>query len=183
MVAPLFGVELAQESDAVLVPIEETVREPGAVGGVATEIVVVAVLVPLLFVAVSVYVIVEAGFTAKRPMSVLVLKFPGVIATDDAFVTLKESVLDPAEATMLDEAVKEEMEGGPWVGPDRLPQLLPFHCLAYTCCKLPYVNSPHVAMGSPLDAASVMPSTEPFTGSAFNALPSCDHEDPFHFST
>jgi hypothetical protein len=54
MVAPLFGVELAQESDAVLVPIEETVREPGAVGGVATETVVVAVLVPFAFVAVRV---------------------------------------------------------------------------------------------------------------------------------
>jgi hypothetical protein len=57
-------------------------------------------------------VIVEVGFTVVEPMRVDVLKEPGVMATDDAFVTLKERVLVPVEATMVPEAVKEEIEGG-----------------------------------------------------------------------
>ena len=53
MVAPLFGVELAHERDAVLAPSEETEKDPGAVGAVVTETVVVAVEVPAPLVAVS----------------------------------------------------------------------------------------------------------------------------------
>jgi hypothetical protein len=56
-------------------------------------------------------VVVEVGFTVNEPTSVLVLKLPGVMATDEAFVTLKESVLVPAEATTPGEALKLVMEG------------------------------------------------------------------------
>lgn len=55
--------------------------------------------------------VVEVGFTVNEPTSVLVLKLPGVMATDEAFVTLKESVLVPAEATREEEAEKEVIEG------------------------------------------------------------------------
>ena len=50
----MFGVDDAQERDAVLVPTEAIEKDPGTVGAVATETEVVAVLVPLLFVAVIV---------------------------------------------------------------------------------------------------------------------------------
>jgi hypothetical protein len=53
MVAPLFGVELAQVSARVEVVGLPTVNDPGALGAVATATVVVAVLVPFAFVAVS----------------------------------------------------------------------------------------------------------------------------------
>ena len=54
MVAPLFGVLVVQERERVEVVGLLIVREPGAVGAVATEIAVVAVLVPLAFAAVRV---------------------------------------------------------------------------------------------------------------------------------
>ena len=54
MLAPLLGVEVAQESDAVEAVVPVTLNEPGAVGAVATETVVVAVEVPLLLTAVRV---------------------------------------------------------------------------------------------------------------------------------
>jgi hypothetical protein len=105
-------VDDAQESEMVEVVVPVTESEPGMVGVVeSTVTVVVAVLVPFAFVAVKVYVIVEVGFTMNDPTSVLVLNEPGVMATDDAFVTLKERVEVPAGATTLEEAVKEEMEG------------------------------------------------------------------------
>jgi hypothetical protein len=56
--------------------------------------------------------IVDVGFTVVEPMRVLVLNDPGVIATEDAFVMFQLSVLVPAEATIEEEAVKEEMAGG-----------------------------------------------------------------------
>ena len=85
---------------------------PGTVGGVASTVtVVVAVEVPLPFVAVKVYVMVEVGFTVIEPTSVEVENEPGEMATEDAFVILKESVEVPAEATMEEEAEKEEMIG------------------------------------------------------------------------
>ena len=55
--------------------------------------------------------VVDVGCTVVEPTSVLVLKFPGVIATDDAFDTFQESVDVPAEATMEDDAVKEVTVG------------------------------------------------------------------------
>jgi hypothetical protein len=56
-------------------------------------------------------VIVDVGFTVVDPMSVLVLKEPGVIATELAFVIFQLKVEVPAEATMVPEAVKEEIVG------------------------------------------------------------------------
>jgi hypothetical protein len=72
---------------------------------------VVAILVPFAFVAVIVYIVVEVGFTDVDPMRVLVLKPPGVIATDEAFVMLHESVEVPAEATMLGDELNDDTEG------------------------------------------------------------------------
>ena len=54
MAAPLLGVELAHERERVEVVGLPTVKEPGAVGAVATETEVVAVVVPFAFVAVIV---------------------------------------------------------------------------------------------------------------------------------
>ena len=70
-----------------------------------------AVLVPFALVAVSVFVIVDVGFTLVDPMSVDVLKLPGLIATEEAFVTFQERVLVPAERTSVGEAEKELMVG------------------------------------------------------------------------
>ena len=106
------GVEAVQERDAVEVVRLPTEKEPGEVGAVATFTVVVAVLVPFAFVAVSVYVIVEVGFTVKEPTSVEVENEPGEMATEEAFVIFQLRVEVPAEATMDEEAEKEEMEGG-----------------------------------------------------------------------
>ena len=77
----------------------------------STATVVVAVLVPFALVAVTVYVMVEVGFTAVAPMRVEVLKEPGVMATEEAFAMFQERVEVPADATMPDEAVKEAMVG------------------------------------------------------------------------
>jgi hypothetical protein len=54
MVAPLFGVEVAQDKEALEAVVPVTLNEPGAVGAVATETVAVAVEVPLLLTAVRV---------------------------------------------------------------------------------------------------------------------------------
>ena len=54
MVAPLLGVEEAQDKETVEAVVPVMLREPGAVGAVATETVVVAVEVPLLLTAVRV---------------------------------------------------------------------------------------------------------------------------------
>jgi hypothetical protein len=55
--------------------------------------------------------IVDVGFTVKELTRVEVENDPGVIATEDAFVMFQLSVLVPAEATIEEEAVKEEMAG------------------------------------------------------------------------
>lgn len=55
--------------------------------------------------------VVDVGFTVVEAISVLVLKEPGVMATEEAFVMLQESVLVPAEATTEGEAKKEETVG------------------------------------------------------------------------
>ena len=112
IVAPLFGVELVQESAEVDVVILLIENDPGAVGAVATLIVVVAVVTPFKFVAVMVYIVVEVGLTVVEPMSVDVENEPGVMATDDAFVIFQLKVDVPAEATRVEEAEKEEMTGG-----------------------------------------------------------------------
>ena len=75
--------------------------------GVAVRPVGVVVLVPFAFVAVSVYVVVEVGFTIVEPESVLVEKLPGVIERDVAFATFQESVDDPDGATSVGDAEKE----------------------------------------------------------------------------
>lgn len=111
MVAPLFGVLDVQESGRVEVVGLPTAKLPGAVGAVATFTVVVAVTLPFGFVAVTVYIVVLVGFTFVDPMRVLVLKLPGVMATEEAFVIFQESALVPAEATTVGDAEKEEMEG------------------------------------------------------------------------
>jgi hypothetical protein len=107
-------VELVHERESVEVVGLPTEKDPGAVGAVATDTDVVAVVVPFAFVAVIVYIVVEVGFTDVDPMRVLVLKPPGVIATDEAFVIFHESVDVPAEATSVGDAEKEEMEGIPF---------------------------------------------------------------------
>jgi len=111
MVAPLFGVLDVQESGRVEVVGLPTAKLPGAVGAVATFTVVVAVTLPFGLVAVMVYIVVLVGFTFVDPMRVLVLKLPGVIATEEAFVIFQERALVPAEATTVGDAEKEEMEG------------------------------------------------------------------------
>ena len=108
----MLGVELAHERERVEVVGPDTANEPGAVGAVATITLVVVVLVPFAFVAVRVYMVVEVGFTVVDPTRVEVEKVPGVMAREVAFATFQESVLVPADATMEEEAVKEEMEGG-----------------------------------------------------------------------
>lgn len=55
--------------------------------------------------------VVEVGFTVVDPTRVDVLKLPGVMATEEAFVIFQLSVLVSATATMEDEAEKEETEG------------------------------------------------------------------------
>jgi hypothetical protein len=54
MVAPLFGVEADQDREVVEAVVPVTLSEPGAVGVVATETVLVAVVVPLPLTAVRV---------------------------------------------------------------------------------------------------------------------------------
>lgn len=54
---------------------------------------------------------VDVGFTVVDPTRVELENDPGVIATDDAFVTLKERVEVPAEATIVADATKETMAG------------------------------------------------------------------------
>jgi len=89
-----------------------TVKLSGTVGAWESTItVVVAVLVPLMFVAVRVYVRVEVGLTSVDAMRVLVLNEVGAIATELAFVTFQERVEVPAEPTMVPEAEKEMMDG------------------------------------------------------------------------
>jgi hypothetical protein len=109
---PPLSVEVAHVREMVVAVVVETEILPGIVGAVeSTVTVVAAVLVPFAFVAVRVYVIVDVGFTVVDAMSVLVLKEPGVMATELAFVMFQESVLVPAEATIDEEAVKEKMSG------------------------------------------------------------------------
>ena len=111
MVAPLFGVDVTHEREAVDVVIELIENDPGAVGAVATDTEVVAVLVPFGFVAVMVYIVVEVGLTVVEPIKVDVENAPGVIATDDAFAIFQLNVDVPAETTIVGDAEKEETEG------------------------------------------------------------------------
>ena len=71
----------------------------------------VAVEVPVPFVAVRVYIVVEVGERMRDPTSVLVEKEPGVMATDEAFVRSQESVDDAPETMDAGEDVKEKMVG------------------------------------------------------------------------
>ena len=91
---PPTSVDEAQVRVIVEVPVALATTEVGVEGGVASIVtLVVAVLVPFAFVAVKVYVVVEVGFTVVEPMRVLVLKLPGVMATEEAFETFQERVL------------------------------------------------------------------------------------------
>ena len=122
MVAPLFGVDTDHERERVEVEGLPTVKLPGAVGAVATWTVVVAVEVPFAFVAVRVYMTVEVGFTVIEPTRVEVEKEPGVITTELAFETFQVRVEVPRDATIVGEAVKEEMPG--WTPEDVVPLVL-----------------------------------------------------------
>jgi hypothetical protein len=109
---PPVSVELDHEREILEAVDVVTASDPGTVGAVAsTAIDVVAVVVPFAFVAVIVYIVVEVGFTDVDPMSVLVLKPPGVMATELAFVMFHESVDVPAEATMLGDELNDDTEG------------------------------------------------------------------------
>ena len=103
--------DVVQESESVEVVGLVTVKLPGTVGAVATLMLVVAVLAPFTLVAVMVYIVVDVGFITVDPMRVLVLKLPGVMATDDAFVMFQLKVEVPAEATTVGDAEKEEIDG------------------------------------------------------------------------
>ena len=54
---------------------------------------------------------VEVGFTVVDPDKVLIEKEPGVMAIELAFETFQLRVDVPAEATIDEEAEKEEMDG------------------------------------------------------------------------
>ena len=54
---------------------------------------------------------VDVGFTVREPIAVEVENDPGVIATDEAFVTFQLKVLVPAEATIAGDEEKEAMDG------------------------------------------------------------------------
>ena len=89
-----------------------TENDPGAVGAVATEMLVVAVLVPFALTAERVYMVeVEREGVVVDPMRVLVEYPPGVITTDDALLTFQERLEIPLRATTVGEAEKEEIVG------------------------------------------------------------------------
>ena len=117
----MFGVELAHARDRVEVEGLPTVKLPGAVGAVATWILVVAVEVPFVFVAVRVKMVeVEsAGVVALVPVTVPIV---GLMESEVAPVTLQLKVEVPAEATTFGEPEKAVMDGG-----------------AYGDCSLPIV--------------------------------------------
>jgi hypothetical protein len=129
-------------------------------------------------------VMVEVGFTVVDPMRVEVLKEPGVMATELAFVTLKERVEVPAEATIDEEAVKLLIVGAV---PDAFaftePHAEPFHSFTKTCRNEPEATSPQLATGWLFRTVREIRSALPFTGSAFSDDPKVVHEEPFHLST
>src|ERR1035437_925570 len=79
MVAPLFGDEADQDREVVEAVVPVMLSDPGVVGAVATETVMVAVVVPLPFTAVKVYrVVVErAGVVVLLPVTVPILGLMG----------------------------------------------------------------------------------------------------------
>jgi hypothetical protein len=76
-----------------------------------TVTVVVAVLEPALFVAVSVYVVVAVGETGTEPWPAVVEYEPGVIVICEAPVTFQLNVLLPPGEIELGFAVKETIVG------------------------------------------------------------------------
>ena len=102
----------AHVSVIVDVPVPVAASDAGVVGGVESIVtVVVAVDVPLLLVAVRVYVVVEVGFTFHEPARVDVENDPGVMAMEEAFETFQERTDELAERMGVGEAVNEEMVG------------------------------------------------------------------------
>src|ERR1035441_1363903 len=110
MVAPLFGDEADQDREVVEAVVPVMLSDPGVVGAVATETVMVAVVVPLPFTAVKVYrVVVErAGVVVLLPVTVPIL---GLMDREVALATVQLSVEVPFRATTAGEAVNEEMVG------------------------------------------------------------------------
>src|ERR1035441_6515052 len=110
MVAPLFGDEADQDREGVEAVVPVMLSDPGVVGAVATETVMVAVVVPLPFTAVKVYrVVVErAGVVVLLPVTVPIL---GLMDREVALATVQLSVEVPFRATTAGEAVNEEMVG------------------------------------------------------------------------
>ena len=165
MVAPLFGVLDVQESGRVEVVGLPTAKLPGAVGAVATFTVVVAVTLPFGLVAVMVYIVVLVGFTFVDPMRVLVLKLPGVIATEEAFVIFQERALVPAEATTVGDAEKEEMVGRVLFGItlfeaeelDEFPAI--FVAFTVKVYDWPFVR-PRTEIGLPVEEALIFPGLD-----------------------
>src|ERR1039457_1038033 len=119
MVAPLFGVEVAQDREALEAVVPVTLNEPGAVGAVATETVVVAVEVPLLLTAVRAerVVVDRAGVAVLLPVTVPIA---GLMDREVALATVQLKVEVPFRATRVGDAVKEEMVGDRplWVIPE-----------------------------------------------------------------
>ena len=99
------------ESDTCPSP-EMAPRFCGAVEVVYTVASAAAVNEPLGFVAVNIYAVVEVGCTVKEPASVVVEKPPGRIATEEALLTVHESVLVAPGNNDEGVAIKEEITGG-----------------------------------------------------------------------
>jgi len=78
-----------------------------------TVIFAVAVLEPVAFVAVNVYVVVEVGLTPVEPFAEVELNVPGVMAMLVAPVVVQLSVLLEPETTPVGFAVKELITGLP----------------------------------------------------------------------
>src|ERR1035441_344402 len=143
MVAPLFGDEADQDREVVEAVVPVMLSDPGVVGAVATETVMVAVVVPLPFTAVKVYrVVVErAGVVVLLPVTVPIL---GLMDREVALATVQLSVEVPFRATTAGEAVNEEMVG-------RVPDCAftvvhadPFHSFTKTCLRDPISTSPQL---------------------------------------
>lgn len=111
---PPESVEDAQERSISLAEAAVAATLVGTEGGiVSTMTVVVAVDVPLFDDAVSVYAVVDVKFTSVEPMSVVVEKLPGMMATEEAFTTCQLRVELPVVAKIEGDAEKERT-----VGPD-----------------------------------------------------------------
>ena len=133
--------------------------EVGTEGGVPSTVTVVsAVEVPLVLEAKSVYTVVEVGFTRVLPMRVVVLKEPGVMDTEEAFVTDQESVEVTPGWMREEDAVKEETVGATAdgvtlpEGDEEAEVPTAFVAVTVKVYEVPFVR-PVTVMGLPVDEA------------------------------